>query len=149
MSPLQTTARASRLFLPILSHTFILLGLALSGACARGPEKGETVEPDPILWEGEPLAPGQRVVFEFNADARWHATPYLAYHGQRLRLRRAGRSRAFPPHLIQFRIGRKIGVLSKMDAFTVTHPGAIAFRFDPRATAGFQGKVGVEITRLP
>lgn len=128
------------------SAWIVLIGAVV--AAASCPSEEELPE-DPIVFEGEPLEIGQTATYRFLADARWNVSPYIAYNGHRLRIEPAGRGLQIPREVIQFRIGRLEQIMSERDVFTVTRPGAIAFRLDPKRTAGFAGEVEVRITRLP
>ena len=104
---------------------------------------------EPIVFEGKPLEVGEKALFEFPADGEWHTSPHLAYNNQRIKIVPTGTGLQIPSRAIEFRVGRMNQIVSDRSEFTVTEPGPIAFRLNPRRTAGFQGNVQVQIERLP
>lgn len=94
------------------------------------------------------LEPGEKVIFDFEADSYWHPTPYAAYRDHQLIIRTAKDARHLPLGVIEFGIGPLKQHLRGENAFIITQPGPIYFKMKKGVVPGFAGQVAVEIERV-
>lgn len=142
------SARSLILLLPLLFPMLAATPGCESWKEEKEKEEARKKEHDDMAEIRRALEPGEKVLFEFEADSYWHPTPYAAYRDHQLIIRTAKDARHLPLGVIEFGIGPLRQHLRGENAFIITQPGPIYFKMKKGVVPGFNGDIAVEIERV-